>query len=200
MVRERASSWQKAGCPRSECPCEISRKSSDRSGCSAGATGRSRRAWRSARARSGRRCGGRRPRGVGGARGGGRPGPERVGGTALSDGGGGAAGARLRTDPPRTPPRGSHARIAPPRVHGGASRWLRVHAVLRVLPAMAVPAESLDAADPPRRREDVRRLLRQKTVHLGYEDWRGDRGRAVRRGVGRLKLHVRRGDAHAARA
>jgi len=128
-------------------------------------------------------------------------GAERARGAALPVGRGDVpAGAGLRVDSSRAAAAGRDAGAAPSRVPGAARGRLPVHAVLRALPAVAGAARDDDAPGPPRRREDLRRLLGQEAVHLRPEDRRADRRRALRRRAGRLQLHLRRGDAHPARA
>ena len=58
----------------------------------------------------------------------------------------------------------------------------------------------VDAPGPPRRREVLRRLRRPEADAHRPRDRRGARGRALRRRAGRLELHLRRGDPHAAGA
>jgi hypothetical protein len=56
------------------------------------------------------------------------------------------------------------------------------------------------APGPPSRRKALRRLRGQAAVHLGSQDRRANRGRAVRRRPRCVQLHLRRGHALAARA
>src|SRR4051812_20399950 len=126
---------------------------------------------------------------------------ERAGGALVPvGGGGGEADAGLRVDPPRAPTRRRDLAAAAPRVRGAAARRVPLLAILRALPSVAAPAGRDDAPGAPGRRENRRRLLGKEAVHMGREDGRTDRGGAVCRRARRLELHVRGGDALAARA
>ena len=124
-----------------------------------------------------------------------------AGGADLRTEGGdaGAADAGVRVPAHRAEEAGRDAGAAPPRVPGEAAGRLPVHPILRALPDLAEGPRPDDAAGAQGRREALRRLLGEEAAHRRPEDRRRDRGRAVRRGAGRVELHVRRGDAHAAR-
>ena len=108
--------------------------------------------------------------------------------------------AGLRVDPSRATTRRRDAGAAAPRVPRAASRRVPVHGVLRALPRWL-----------RRRGATMRQVhLAGDKIFVDYsgkkpriwdaDDRRGDRGRALRRRARRVELHVRGGDAHAARA
>jgi len=93
---------------------------------------------------------------------------------------------------------GVNAGAAPPRVPGEAAGRLPVHPVLRALPSLAEEAWPHHAPGAQGRREALRRLLGEEAAPRRPKDRRGDRGRALRRGAGRVELHLRQGDPDAA--
>ena len=102
--------------------------------------------------------------------------------------------ARLRVHPPGAQARRRHAAVALGGVRPGPSERLPPHAVLRDLPAVGATAGAVDAAGPPRRREDVHRLLREAAGAGRPPHGRGAARRAVRHRARREQPHLRRGD------
>jgi hypothetical protein len=75
-------------------------------------------------------------------------------------------------------------------VRPGPSERLPLHAVLRALPAMGAAAAAVDAAGPPRRREDVHRLLGETSGAGRPAHRRIATRRAVRRRARRQQPHL----------
>ena len=86
------------------------------------------------------------------------------------------------------------------RVPGAPSNGLPLHDVLPALSRLVLRATAVDAPGACRRRQALRRLLRQEAVR-GRSGNRGAcGGRAVCRRARRVELHVRRGNTHSAGA
>ena len=106
--------------------------------------------------------------------------------------------ARLGGGPPRAEAQARHAADPVGRVHRAAPRRVSLFALLRAVPRLGVAAVGHDAADPCRRRQAVRRLRRR---HGAGDRRPADRqdpaGADLRRGAGRLELHLRRGELDA---
>ena len=97
-------------------------------------------------------------------------------------------------DPSRAAAQGRHAAIAVGGVSGASpGRSLQPVALLRALHRVSATAAPLDAADPCRRREAVRRLRRADRPADRPGQWRDHPRPHLRRGVGRLELHLCRG-------
>ncbi len=129
----------------------------------------------------------------------------RAGGAAVrrrrGDGRAAAQGrARLGGGAPRTAAARRDADAALVRIPGGQPRRVPVQPLVRALPGLGGPAVADHAAGPPGRGAAVRRLRRADSGGGRPDHRRGPGGAGLRRGAGRLELHLCRGglDANAA--
>src|SRR5215211_1976182 len=104
-------------------------------------------------------------------------------------------GARLGLRSSRAAPARRHADAAVGGVPAARAGRLCLQPLVRAVPRLGGPAVADDAAGPSRRRADVRRLRRPDRRSDRPRHRRGPAGAGLRRGDGRLQLHLRRGDA-----